>query len=92
MRFLGLFLACMDASRLECEPLVVLKFMKPLQFLAAILSFGALHTNSSRRFVESLGRIDNCLRNMLMLLRTFSENHGIGYQSFSEIGRISKKY
>jgi hypothetical protein len=48
MRFLGLFLACMDASRPECEPLVVLKFlMKLLLILAAILSFGALHPKPS---------------------------------------------
>jgi hypothetical protein len=60
----------MYASRPECEPLVVLKFfMKLLRFLAAILSFGALHTKPSWRFYESPRRIDNCLRDTLMLLK-----------------------
>ncbi len=54
MRLLGLFLACMDASRPECEPLVVLNFF---------------HTKPSRRFVESPRRIDNCLIDTLMLLK-----------------------
>jgi hypothetical protein len=37
--------------------------MKLLQFLATILSFGALHTKLSRRFV------DNCLIETLMLMK-----------------------
>jgi hypothetical protein len=44
-------------------------FMKLLRFLAAILSFGVLHTNPSRRFVESPRRTDNCLKDTLMLLK-----------------------
>jgi hypothetical protein len=43
--------------------------MKLLRFLAAILSFGVLHTKSSQRFVESPRRIDNCLKGTLMLLK-----------------------
>jgi hypothetical protein len=43
--------------------------MKLLRFLAAILSFGVLHTKPSWRFEESLRRIDNCLKDMLMLLK-----------------------
>jgi hypothetical protein len=43
--------------------------MKLLRFLATILSFGALHTKPSRRFYESLRRIDNCLKETLMLLK-----------------------
>ncbi len=43
--------------------------MKLLRFLAAILSFGVLHTKPSRRFVESPRRIDNCLIDTLMLLK-----------------------
>jgi hypothetical protein len=35
--------------------------MKLLRFLAAILSFGVLHTKPSLRFYESPRRIDNCL-------------------------------
>jgi hypothetical protein len=59
----------MDASRPECEPLMVLKFfLKLLRYLATILSFGALHTKPSRRVVESPRRIDNCLIETLMLL------------------------
>jgi hypothetical protein len=44
-------------------------FMKLLRFLAAILSFGVLHTIPSRRFVESPRRIDNCLVDTLRLLK-----------------------
>jgi hypothetical protein len=43
--------------------------MKFLRVLAAILSFGVLHTKPSRRFYESPGRIDNCLKDTLMLLK-----------------------
>jgi hypothetical protein len=43
--------------------------MKLLRFLATILSFGALHTKPSRRFVESPRRIDNCLIETLMLFK-----------------------
>ncbi len=43
--------------------------MKLLQFLAAIFSFGVLHTKPSRRFVESPRRIDNSLLDTLMLLK-----------------------
>jgi hypothetical protein len=45
----------MDASRPEWEPLVVFKIvvlMKLLRFLAAILSFGVLHTNPSWRTAD----------------------------------------
>jgi hypothetical protein len=60
----------MDASRPECEPACGFKiFIKLLRFLAAILSFGVLHTKPSRKFVESPRRIDNCLKDMLMLLK-----------------------
>jgi hypothetical protein len=45
------------------------KILKLLRFLATISSFGALHTKPSRRFVESPRRIDNCLIEMLMLLK-----------------------
>jgi hypothetical protein len=44
-------------------------FMKLLRFLAAILSFGVLHTNPSWRFYKSPRRIDNCLKDTLMLLK-----------------------
>ncbi len=44
-------------------------FMKLLRFLAAILSFGVLHTKPSWRFVESLRRSDNCLIVTLILLK-----------------------
>jgi hypothetical protein len=43
--------------------------MKLLRFLATILSFGALRTKPSLRFVESPRRIDNCLIETLMLLK-----------------------
>ncbi len=43
--------------------------MKLLQILAAIFSFGVLHTKPSWRFVESPRRIDNCLLDTLMLLK-----------------------
>ncbi len=43
--------------------------MKLLRFLATILSFRALHIKPSRRFLESPRRIDNCLIEMLMLLK-----------------------
>jgi hypothetical protein len=60
----------MDASRPECEPLVVFTiFMKLLRFVAAILSFGVLQTKPSRRFYKSLRRINNCLKDTLMLLK-----------------------
>jgi hypothetical protein len=36
--------------------------MTLLQFLAAIFSFGASHTKSSRRFLESPRKIDNGLQ------------------------------
>ncbi len=61
-----------------------------LQFLAAILSFGAFYTKSCWRFIESPRRIDNWIcgsprnRDTLMLLRTFSGNSGINHQSFLE--------
>jgi hypothetical protein len=42
--------------------------MKLLRFFAAILSFGVLHTKPWR-FVESPRRIDNCLKDTLMLLK-----------------------
>jgi hypothetical protein len=49
---------------------VVFKFfLELLRFLATILSFGALHTKPSRRFVESPRRIDNCLIETLRLLK-----------------------
>jgi hypothetical protein len=39
------FFACMDASRSEYKPLLLFKIvMILLQFLAAILSFGAFNT------------------------------------------------
>jgi hypothetical protein len=73
--------------------------MMLLRFLAAILSFGAFHTKPSRRFYESLRRIDNwicgspvnlsCIASFLethlRCWRTFSENRGISCQSFLEI-------
>jgi hypothetical protein len=43
--------------------------MKLLRFSAIILSFDALHTKPSQRFVESPRRIDNCLIETLMLLK-----------------------
>jgi hypothetical protein len=43
--------------------------MKVLRFWATILSFGALHTIPSWRFIEFLRRIDNYLKDMLMLLK-----------------------
>jgi hypothetical protein len=43
--------------------------MKLLRFLAAILSFGVLHTKPSQRFYESPRRIDNCLIDTLRLLK-----------------------
>jgi hypothetical protein len=43
--------------------------LKLLRFLATILSFGALHTKPSRRFLESPRRIDNCPIETLMLLK-----------------------
>jgi hypothetical protein len=43
--------------------------MKLLRFLAAILSFGVLHTKPSRRFVESPRRIDSCPKDTLTLLK-----------------------
>jgi hypothetical protein len=42
--------------------------MALLRFLAAILSFGVLHTKPSQRFVESLRRIYSYLKDTLMLL------------------------
>ncbi len=63
-------MACIDASRPECEPACGFKIlMRLLRFLATILSFGALHTKPSRRFVEFPRRIDNCLIETLMLLK-----------------------
>jgi hypothetical protein len=47
--------------------------MKLLRFLAAILSFGVLHTKPSRRFYESPRRIDNCLKDTPMLLNILGE-------------------
>ncbi len=44
-------------------------FLKLLRFLATILSFGALHTKPSQRFVESPIRIDTCLIETLLLLK-----------------------
>jgi hypothetical protein len=60
----------MDASRPEVSTACGSKiFMKLLRFLAAILSFGVLHTKPSQRFNESPRRIDNCLKDMLVLLK-----------------------
>jgi hypothetical protein len=44
-------------------------FLKLLWFLVTILSFGALCTKPSQRFVESPRRIDNCHIETLMLLK-----------------------
>jgi hypothetical protein len=65
--------------------------MKLFQFLAAILSFGALYTKPSLRFGESSRRIDNCPGDTLMLLKNILGDRGISCQSFSEIRRISEK-
>jgi hypothetical protein len=59
MRFLGLFFWFVW-MRLG---------LNVLRFLAAILSFGVLHTKPSRRFVESSRKIDNCLIDTLKLLK-----------------------
>ncbi len=40
-----------------------------LQFYTVILSIDAFHTKPSLRFVESLRRIDNCIKDTLMLLK-----------------------
>ncbi len=72
MRFLGMFFGLNGCiyCRPECEPLMVFNILlKLLRFLATILSFGALHTKPSRKFVESPRRIDNCLIETLMLLK-----------------------
>jgi hypothetical protein len=52
MRFFDRFLACIDASVPECEPLLVLTLMKLLRYLIIILSSDALQANSSQRFLE----------------------------------------
>ncbi len=64
MRFLGLFLACMDTSRPECEPLMVLKF------LWSSFAFWQLFYVLVR-FIPNLPtkRIDNCLIETLILLK-----------------------
>ncbi len=46
-KIVGLFLACMDASRSECELLLLKIVMILLQFLAAILSFAAFYIHKS---------------------------------------------
>jgi hypothetical protein len=40
-----------------------------LRFYTVILSIDAFHTKPSRRFVESTRRIDNCIKDTLMLLK-----------------------
>ncbi len=69
MRFQACFLACMDTSRPECEPLVFFFLKRVLRFYTVILSIDAFHTKPSRRFYKSPRRIDNCIREMLMLLK-----------------------
>jgi hypothetical protein len=60
----------MDASRPQCEPLVVFLILKRvLRFYTVILSIDASHTKPSRKFVESQRRIDNCIKDTLMLLK-----------------------
>ncbi len=53
-KILGLFLACMDAYRPDCEPLLVLKVLwyAPL-ILDSHLSFDAFYAKASWRFLES---------------------------------------
>jgi hypothetical protein len=84
----------MNASSPECEPLVVYNFYEApsIFFLAAVLSFGALHTKPSWRFVESPRRIDSCLKDMLMLLKNSPRTAELRCKSFSEILRISERY
>jgi hypothetical protein len=55
----------MDASRPECEPLMVLKFVEAPSIFGNYFKF---HTKPFRRFVESPRRIDNRLIETLMLL------------------------
>jgi hypothetical protein len=70
MKLLGLFFACMDASRPECELLVVFFILKRvLRFYTVILSIDAFHTKPSRRFYKYPRRIDNCIKDTLMLLK-----------------------
>jgi hypothetical protein len=58
----------MDASRPECEPLVVFFILKRvLRFYTVILSIDAFHTKPSRRFYPK--RIDNCIKDTLILLK-----------------------
>jgi hypothetical protein len=52
------FFASMDECWPECEPFLVLKIVRKLLILAAILSFGARHTKPSWIFLESLRRIE----------------------------------
>jgi hypothetical protein len=60
----------MDASRPKCEPLVAFIILKrDLRFYTVMLTIDAFHTKPSRRFVESLIKIDNCIKDMLMLLK-----------------------
>ncbi len=40
-----------------------------LRFYTVIFSIDVFHTKPSRRFVESLRRIDNCIKDTLMLLK-----------------------
>jgi hypothetical protein len=60
----------MDASRPECEPLVVFLILKRvLRFYTVILSIDAVHTKQSQRFYKSPRMIHNCIKDTLMLLK-----------------------
>jgi hypothetical protein len=60
----------MDAPRPECELLVFFIILKRvIRFDTVILSTDAFHTKPSRKFIESPGRIDNCIKDTLLLLK-----------------------
>ncbi len=70
MKFLGLFFGlygCIYAWMWTAFGFLILK--RVLRFYTDILSIDAFHTKPSQRFVEFSRRIDNWIKDILMLLK-----------------------